>query len=145
FLSMRCAVAQVFRHGPSVAGEHYAPGVLLSLIRVHRVVVFIEQARYPSAVQIQRAAAPLLGQGGLHDAREPLIPFTTQALDYPSQEALQSIRKSAETCLMAQQGDKLRTQVDYIIAQNALDTPLKAVFHPNQRIAGHILMQCKRQ
>src|SRR5690606_7160109 len=106
---MRCAVAQVFRHGPSVAGEHYAPGVLLALIRVHRIVVFVEQARYPSAVRIQRAAAPLLGQGGLHNAREPLVPLPAQALDYPSQAVLQSVRKSAETCLMAQQGDKLRT------------------------------------
>src|SRR5690606_25679598 len=72
--------AQVVQHGGGVALEDRAAGFLLALVGVHGVVVLDQQAADPVAVSVNHAAAPLLGQGGVHDGGQLLVALAAQAL-----------------------------------------------------------------
>ena len=81
-------------------------------------------------MQVHGAAARLLRQGVLHDRVQALEALTAQPLVYIRQTLGKTFGEQC-VAVFAKHRIKLNTQVDYIVAQDAFDTPFDAVFQPH--------------
>src|SRR5690606_1034515 len=118
-------------------------GLVLTLIDVHRVVVVPQQRLYPFAMQVDRAAAGLLGERLVHDRRQTLVVLAAEPLVDIVQALLQTFGECSEA-LLTLFDNELGTEIDHVVLQDPRDAAFEAVLQPHQRITLHALEQRQR-
>jgi hypothetical protein len=112
-----------------------------ALVRIHRVVVLLQQPLDPASVQVDSTATRLFFQRLTQGFVQTLEALAAQALVDIGHALQHALGEQTAAILFAMQRHELGAQVGHIVAQNTFHAVFEAVFQPHHRVLLHALVQ----